>query len=161
MHPITPNAPTIYIMETHDGLLARAWIIQLIHTRKAVRLTMRRALKNSGAGISFEMFQVLNSLWQEHGISQQTLAERIGKDKACLPNLMTQLEKRGYIYRKESTHDRRNKLVYLTPAGQKFQHQVMPAIYQVYQHIEASLSPDTISQSHANLKTLHEILENF
>lgn len=148
-------------MEAHDGLLARAWIIQLTHTRKAVRLAMRRALKNSGAGISFEMFQVLNCLWQEHGISQQMLAERLGKNKACLPNLMTQLEKRGYIYREEDTHDRRNKLVYLTPAGKEFQRQVMPAIYRVYQHIEASLSPDTISQSQGNLKTLHEILEKF
>lgn len=107
-------------MEAHDGLLARAWIIQLIHTRKAVRLAMRRALKNSGAGISFEMFQVLNCLWQEHGISQQMLAERLGKNKACLPNLMTQLEKRGYIYREEDTHDRRNKLVYLPPPERSF-----------------------------------------
>lgn len=96
-------------MEAHDGLLARAWIIQLIHTRKAVRLAMRRALKNSGAGISFEMFQVLNCLWQEHGISQQMLAERLGKNKACLPNLMTQLENAvTYTARKTLTTDGTN-----------------------------------------------------
>lgn len=148
-------------MEPHDKPSTRAWIIQLIHTRKAVRLAMRKALKDSEAGISFEMFQVLNSLWQEHGISQQILAERVGKNKACLPNLMTQLEKRGYVYRTEDAHDRRNKLVYLTQAGQALHHQVMPAIYQVYRHIENRLSPDTISRSLADLKTLHEILEDF
>ena len=36
-------------------------------------------------------------LWHEQGISQQILAERIAKDKACLTNLMNNLEKKGYV----------------------------------------------------------------
>ena len=51
------------------------------------------------------------------GISQQILAERIAKDKACLTNLMNNLEKKGYVHRKEDLADRRNKLVFLTPEG--------------------------------------------
>lgn len=61
------------------------------------------------------MLQVLSSLWHEQGISQQILAERIAKDKACLTNLMNNLEKKGYVHRKEDLADRRNKLVFLTP----------------------------------------------
>lgn len=41
------------------------------------------------------MLQVLCSLWYEQGITQQVLSERIAKDKACLTNLMNNLEKKG------------------------------------------------------------------
>ena len=61
--------------------------------------------------------------------------KRQAKDKACLTNLMNNLEKKGYVYRKEDPADRRNKLVFLTPEGEEFKDQViwlsmagMPAI---------------------------------
>lgn len=64
----------------------------------AFRRAMQRTLKDNNAGITFEMLQVLSSLWHEQGITQQALAERTAKDKACLTNLMNNLEKKGYVY---------------------------------------------------------------
>lgn len=63
-------------------------------TRMAFRRAMQRTLKENHAGITFEMLQVLSSLWHEQGITQQALAERTAKDKACLTNLMNNLEKK-------------------------------------------------------------------
>lgn len=100
-----------------EGNEFRELMIQIFRTRMAFRRAMQRTLKDNNAGITFEMLQVLSSLWHEQGITQQALAERTAKDKACLTNLMNNLEKKGYVYRKEDTNDRRNKLVYLTPEG--------------------------------------------
>ena len=96
-----------------EGAEFRELMLQVFRTRMAFRRSMQRTLRKNNAGITFEMLQVLSCLWHEQGISQQILAERIAKDKACLTNLMNNLEKKGYVYRKEDPADRRNKLVYL------------------------------------------------
>ena len=111
-------------------------MLQIVRTRMAFRRSMQRTLRKNNAGITFEMLQVLSSLWHEQGISQQILAERIAKDKACLTNLMNNLEKKGYVYRKEDPADRRNKLVFLTPEGEEFKDQIRPILDQVYVYAE-------------------------
>lgn len=83
--------------EEKKRITSRDCILQLIRTRMSSRHAMQRLLRNSNAGITFEMLQVMSCLWSEQGISQQTLAERTAKDKACLTSLMTNLERKGYV----------------------------------------------------------------
>ena len=73
--------------------------MQLFRTRMTFRRTVQQALKKMEAGITFEMLQVLRCLWEEQGISQQVLAERIAKGKAALSNLIMNLEKKNYVCR--------------------------------------------------------------
>ena len=89
------------VQKMREGAEFRELMLQIVRTRMAFRRSMQRTLRKNNAGITFEMLQVLSSLWHEQGISQQILAERIAKDKACLTNLMNNLEKKGYVYRKE------------------------------------------------------------
>lgn len=77
-----------------EGGEFRELMIQIFRTRMAFRRAMQRTLKDNHAGITFEMLQVLSSLWNEQGITQQALAEQTAKDKACLTNLMNNLEKK-------------------------------------------------------------------
>jgi len=72
------------------------------------------------------------------------LAERIAKDKACLTNLMNNLEKKGYVHRKEDPADRRNKQVYLTPEGEEFKEQIRPILDQVYVYAEQVIGIESI-----------------
>ena len=103
------------IIKMREGAEFRELMLQVVRTRMAFRRSMQRTLKKNNAGITFEMLQILSCLWHEQGITQQVLAERTAKDKACLTNLMNNLEKKGYVHRKEDPEDRRNKLVFLTP----------------------------------------------
>ena len=51
-----------------------------------------------------------------------------------MTNLMNNLEKKGYVYRKEDTNDRRNKLVYLTwKAGETMR--TVNELYEAMQRI--------------------------
>ena len=136
-------------------------ILQLIRTRTASRQAMQKMLKNINAGITFEMLQVMACLWREQGISQQVLAERISKDKACLTSLMSNMERKGYVRREEDPKDRRNKLVYLTDEGERFHKWIEPTLNDYYKRLEAILSADKLRQTEKLLKELQHAIETY
>lgn len=144
-----------------EGNEFRELMIQIFRTHMAFRRAMQRTLKDNHAGITFEMLQVLSSLWNEQGITQQVLAERTAKDKACLTNLMNNLEKKGYVYRKEDINDRRNKLVYLSPEGEALKVQIRPILNLVYANAEEILSTERTAKILSELKTVQNVLEGF
>lgn len=143
-----------------EGTEFRELMLSVVRTRMAFRRAMQRTLKRNEAGITFEMLQVLSCLWNEQGITQQMLAERTAKDKACLTNLMLNLEKKGYVCRKEDASDRRNKLVYLTPEGERFREQIRPVLDQVYVNAEKSIGQETLHRMLSELDTVFNVLEN-
>ena len=143
-----------------EGAEFRELMLQVFRTRMAFRRSMQRTLRKNNAGITFEMLQVLSCLWHEQGISQQILAERIAKDKACLTNLMNNLEKKGYVCRREDPADRRNKLVFLTPEGDKFREQIRPILDEVYKEGERTIGLKRVQILLSGLKKMHDVLEN-
>ena len=128
-----------------EGNEFRELMIQIFRTRMAFRRAMQRTLKDNNAGITFEMLQVLSSLWHEQGITQQALAERTAKDKACLTNLMNNLEKKGYVYRKEEA----------------LKVQIRPILNLVYANAEEILSTERTAKILSELKTVQNVLEGF
>lgn len=149
-------------MEDNNGhFSSRDCIIQLISTRMASRQAMQRLLRDSGAGITFEMLQIMSCLWTEQGISQQTLAVRTSKDKACLTNLMLNLEKKGYVCRREDPKDKRNKLVYLTDEGEAFRRWISPKLSAYYTRLDEILGKDVIKQTEKLLKDLQHAIETY
>ncbi len=127
----------------------------------ASRQAMQKLLKQSGAGITFEMLQIMSCLWSEQGISQQTLAVRTAKDKACLTNLMLNLERKGYVCRHEDPKDRRNKLVYLTEKGEEFHQWIAPVLTAYYERLEQILGTEKLKQTNELLKELQHAIETY
>ena len=121
----------------------------------AFRQALQRVLKRNNIDITFEMLQVLSSLWQEQGISQQALAEKTAKDKACMTNLMANLEKKGWIMRQEDPNDRRNRLVYFTPD------RVRPLIKDFYTQTGQLMGIESLNACSNQLETLYEIFNQF
>ena len=119
-----------------EGKEFRELMLQVVRTRMAFRRSMQQ------------------------GITQQVLAERTAKDKACLTNLMNNLEKKGYVHRKEDPEDRRNKLVFLTPEGEEFKKQIRPILDQVYVHAEHIIGIENVETMLSELKAVHNVLEN-
>lgn len=159
----TPKKDNIILCMTEkpECTVSRDCILQLIHTRMASRQAMQRLLRNSNAGITFEMLQIMSCLWNEQGISQQKLAERTAKDKACLTSLMANLERKGYVCRREDPKDRRNKLVYLTDEGERFHQWIAPILAAYYERLEEVLGRDTLQQTEELLKELQHAIESY
>lgn len=138
---------------------ARELIQQIIKSRMAFRQTLQRVLKCNNIDMTFEMLQIMSSLWSAQGVSQQYLAEKTAKDKACLTNLINNLEKKGWVVRKEDPADRRNRLVFLTPLGEKVSEEVKPLIKEVYIQVDKHMGEET-SRCIRLLQQFDEVLNN-
>ena len=79
---------------------AHELILQILKTRMTFRQTIQRVLRTNNVDMTFEMLQVMHRLWKKPGVSQQYLAEQTAKDKACLTNLINNLEKKGWVERR-------------------------------------------------------------
>lgn len=138
---------------------ARELNLLILKTRMTFRQTIQRLLKRHNIDMNFEMLQIMNCLWKEEGVSQQILAEKTAKDKACLTNLINNLEKKGWVVRKAGTSDRRNKLVYLTEEGKELSIKVMPLLMDVYEEVGDQLGIKQIEAIMNRLRKLNDILE--
>ena len=137
---------------------ARELILQILRTRMAFRQTLQRVLKRHNGDMTFEMLQVMNCLWNEQGISQQSLAEKTAKDKACLTNLINNLEKKNWVIRKEDSSDRRNRLIFLTAQGEELALTVKPLINDIYTQTGIEMEVSRINECTEDLKRLYEVL---
>ena len=137
---------------------ARELILQILRTRMAFRQTLQRVLKRNNVDMTFEMLQVMNCLWNEQGISQQSLAEKTAKDKACLTNLINNLEKKNWVIRKEDSSDRRNRLIFLTVQGEELALTVKPLINDIYTQTGIEMEVSRINECTEDLKRLYEVL---
>ncbi len=137
---------------------ARELILQILRTRMVFRQTLQRVLKRHNVDMTFEMLQVMNCLWNEQGISQQSLAEKTAKDKACLTNLINNLEKKNWVIRKEDSSDRRNRLIFLTIQGEELALTVKPLINDIYTQTGIEMEVSRINECTEDLKRLYEVL---
>ena len=137
---------------------ARELILQILRTRMAFRQTLQRVLKRHNVDMTFEMLQVINCLWNEQGIIQQSLAEKTAKDKACLTNLINNLEKKNWVIRKEDSSDRRNRLIFLTAQGEELALTVKPLINDIYTQTGIEMEVSRINECTEDLKRLYEVL---
>lgn len=137
---------------------ARELMLQMLHTRMAFRQSIQRVLKASNIDMTFEMLQVMHCLWINQGISQQNLAEQTAKDKACLTNLINNLEKKGWVIRRADSEDKRSRLVYLTESGEELTLKVNPLIKSIYNEIELKMSAKQIQSCFNSMNKVFEIL---
>jgi len=68
-------------------------------------------------GITRSQWWVMAYLSRHDGMSQSDLAEMLDLGRAALGGLIDRLEALGLVRRDSHEHDRRAKLVFLTPAG--------------------------------------------
>jgi len=142
-----------------DSETAHELNLLILKTRMTFRQTIQRLLKSNNVDMTFEMLQVMHCLWKEQGVSQQTLAEKTAKDKACLTNLINNLEKKGWVVRREDTSDRRNKLIFLTPEGITVADKVKSILKDMYTLVGEQMNPRHMEACIKHLKKLNEIFD--
>lgn len=63
----------------------------------------------------------LYQLWQEDGLAQSQLSERMGCEPPTLSNMLKKLEEYGLVTRMQDTNDARISRVYLTQQGSELE----------------------------------------
>ena len=78
---------------------------------------LNRAFLKAGYDLSREQYELLQVLWNEDNVNQQTISKRLQKDKYNVTKLLNTLTKRGFVQRRMCQEDKRNNFVVLTDKG--------------------------------------------
>lgn len=84
-------------------------------------------------------FAILNALIDDPGEDQITLSGRVAFDAATSGSVVGRLEAKGLVRREADSNDRRRKLLWITPEGQKIAMQMKRAVSRAQQRIMAPL----------------------
>ena len=82
----------------------------------------------SEQGLTLRQFAVLAALAREEGQSQARLVDQTGIDRSTLADMVSRMERAGYIKRIDSKEDRRAKAVSLMAKGRKAYEAALPGV---------------------------------
>lgn len=102
------------------------------------------AFRAAEVGVTVEQFGVLALLYYQDGLTQQEMAEALGRDKASITRILHNMERDALLERGEDSVDKRSKRVALTPLGKQKQEQMVQIAGALYYEILADLSAEQV-----------------
>jgi len=117
---------------------------------------MEQAFDVAGFNITAEQFNLLTLLWYEDGLSQQQLADAVGRDKTTVSRVLDRMVKRDLV-KKVSGQDKRERLIYLTSHGKANQQQLVTISGSLYMKVIQDIPAKQLLQA---INTLHTMKKN-
>ena len=110
-------------------------------------------------GVSIGMWFVLRMLWDEDGMTQRELGERVGINGPTMVTALNSMERAGLVKRVQNRKDRRKINVFLTERGRKLKGKLWPMAADVLDIGLAGLSPSQIQSLNLMLARIRTNLE--
>ncbi|MBV6272113.1 MarR family transcriptional regulator [Alcaligenaceae bacterium CGII-47] len=88
-------------------------------------------LKIEPHGVTLGMWYFLRVLWQQDGLTQRELSQRVGTMEPTTLTALRSMERKGFIRRERNTEDNRKVNIYLTPEGSALKDELLPLAKQV------------------------------
>ncbi|ACM35194.1 MarR family transcriptional regulator [Agrobacterium vitis] len=117
-------------------------------------------VRAEGLGFSAGQFPILLELWEEQGLTQKQLLERVAVEQATMANTLSRMERDGLIERKPHPSDRRAQLVFLTAKGEGLRDQAISAaceaddaLFHGFRRFEKELMLEFIRQALENARS--------
>ncbi len=127
-------------------------------TSKITDYHLQEAMQRHGLDLSKEQMIVLKKLQVQDGMNQNELAQLIYRDKSSLARLLSKMEKKDFILRKQSKHDKRINAVYLTEKGRLTFENSLAAIEEVIAIMEKNISK---KEKQIVIEILKKVQNNF
>ncbi len=86
-------------------------------------------------------YACLSAIARQPGVDATRLASTVAFDRSTLGNVLERLEAKGWVDRRPSSEDRRVKLLYISPAGEKLLEAIEPAVRATQKRVLEPLSP--------------------
>ena len=109
-------------------------------TSKIVDYYLLELINQFGLDLSKEQMIILKKLHDEDGLNQNELAFLTFRDKSSLARLLSKMEKKKYIHRKQSIEDKRINQVFLTDEGRAVFKQSKIVLKQLIRTMEKNIS---------------------
>lgn len=108
-------------------------------------------------GVTVEQFGILALLWYDEGITQQTIADTLNRDKTTIARVVEHMIRQSLIVKVPDQLDRRNKPIYLTQKGKSLQKEMVEASGEVFYRALKGIPDGDIAHG---LKVLNRISNN-
>jgi MarR family transcriptional regulator, organic hydroperoxide resistance regulator len=119
---LTPSPSAPAHLEATDPL--RIWF-RIIRLNRRASNAVAAELKT--LGLSIPQFDLLSTLTEREGLSQQELAERLYVTKGNVSGLLDRMVEAGLVERRSIPGDRRSNALHLTPKGRDLANQGIAA----------------------------------
>ena len=134
----------------------RVWLRMIrLHGRMSVAFSKR--LRE--VDLSIPQCDVLSTLMDQEGVSQQDLAERLYVTKGNISGLIDRLANAGLVERRKLKGDRRTHSIYLTPEGRRLAVTGLAIQRAFVTETLGRLSPEQLAQMDALFQQTSEILK--
>jgi DNA-binding MarR family transcriptional regulator len=119
-----------------------------------------RALQQKIAvhGVSMGQWFFLRALWEEDGLTQRELSQRVGMMEPTTVTALNGMERRGLVERVRNPHDRRKVNIYLTPKGRGRRSVLLPCADEVNLVATRGVAPADLATTLAALQRMMENL---
>ncbi|MDH4439427.1 MAG: MarR family transcriptional regulator [Rhizobium sp.] len=124
---------------------------------------MTRALQSRAARLGFSpgQFPVLLELWDEEGLTQRQLLDRVDVEQATMANTLARMERDGLIERRVHPQDKRAQQIYLTDKARAMREDALAvaqeaedAVFSGFRRFERELMKEYIRWAIANARKL-------
>jgi DNA-binding MarR family transcriptional regulator len=96
-------------------------------------------------GITLGQWYFLRELWNEEGLSQRELSQRVGVSEPTTGTALDVMERRKLIFRRRKKGDHRSQFIHLTPRGRSLRNEVLALAIQVNERAIRGLSTKEVS----------------
>lgn len=95
----------------------------------------------AAAGLTSVQYAALTAIRENPDVDATRLSSLVAFDRSTLGNVLERLEAKGWVVRHPSPHDKRIKLLRLSPKGSQVLGGVEPAVRRVQQRLLEPLAP--------------------
>lgn len=127
-------------------------------TIKVIDYAFQEMLKHNNLDLTKEQMIVLKKLHDKDGLNQNELAFLTLRNKSSLTRLLSKMERKKYILRKQSKQDKRVNNIYLTALGKDVFSKTKPVLKEMITDIEVNISKE---EKERVINILKEIQSNF
>jgi DNA-binding MarR family transcriptional regulator len=125
--------------------------------------SVTRALQSRAVRLGFSpgQFPVLLELWEEEGLTQRQLLDRVDVEQATMANTLARMERDGLIERRVHPRDKRAQQIFLTEKARAMREEALTlareaedAVFSGFRRFEKELLKEYIRWAIANARKL-------
>lgn len=117
-----------------------------MHMHSKLLENRNKVLKAQGINETLFMALITLEAQENNSIQPSELSSALGSSRTNATRIADELEKRGWIERRESDNDRRCLYLQLTDKGLEFLNGILPLQYSCLHQVWSSLDPDEQTQ---------------
>ena len=137
----------------------RELVSYLSKAERGYTKTLNKTFQRAGYDLSREQYELLQVLWEEDNVNQQTISRKLEKNKYNVTKVLNSLCNRGYVQRKMGQEDRRNNFVVLTEKGLEARKALTQLEEQVHTDLTFTIAPQEVKSCVWVLRKLTDLMQ--